>query len=207
MQLNWFSWGTVVGNTVPTKSVSHRHLWWSLRGECRPFPALTRHAPGPCSSWCTAPGKYLHIQENRRWTMNAGRLLMTLSTKDKQNSSLTHILVGLFNVFEWIRWKHGCDPSLLSAPGWIQNLQLELCVCVWSNHASTRRWWIDHSLSVWFKQDLVFELVAFTKLQVEDEAWDALQLLAEVLHLQLSDLCVYEHHELPGAANNKSERT
>lgn len=39
-----------------------------------------------------------------------------MTQKKKKNSSLTHILAGLLNVFKWIRWKHGRDPTLLSAP-------------------------------------------------------------------------------------------
>lgn len=61
-----------------------------------------------------------------------------------------------------------------------------------------------YSLSVWFEQDLVFELLAFTQLQVEDEAWDALQLLTEILHFQLSYLGMYKHHELPCTAKKTS---
>lgn len=56
------------------------------------------------------------------------------------------------------------------------------------------------SLGVGLEQDLVFELLAFTQLQVEDEARDALKLLAEILHFQLSDLGVDKHQELPRAA-------
>lgn len=56
------------------------------------------------------------------------------------------------------------------------------------------------SLCVGLEQDLVFELLAFTQLQVEDKARDALKLLAEILHFQLSDLGVDKHQELPCAA-------
>lgn len=56
------------------------------------------------------------------------------------------------------------------------------------------------SLGVGLEQDLVLELLAFAQLQVEDEARDALKLLAEVLDFQLSDLGVDKHHELPRAA-------
>lgn len=63
------------------------------------------------------------------------------------------------------------------------------------NAATTR-----DSLCVGLEQDLVFELLAFTQLQVEDEARDALKLLAEILHFQLSDLGVDKHQELPCAA-------
>lgn len=62
-----------------------------------------------------------------------------------------------------------------------------------------------YSLSVRLEQDLVFELLAFTQLQVEDEAWDVLQLLTEILHFQLSDLGMYEHHELPCTAKKKKK--
>ena len=61
-----------------------------------------------------------------------------------------------------------------------------------------------NSLSVRLEQDLVFELLAFTQLQVEDEAWDALQLLTEVLHFQLSYLGMDKHHELPRTAKKMS---
>lgn len=46
----------------------------------------------------------------------------------------------------------------------------------------------------------MLELLALAQLQVEDEARDALQLLTEILHFQLSYLGVYEHHELPRTA-------
>lgn len=60
-----------------------------------------------------------------------------------------------------------------------------------------------YSLGVRLEQDLVFELLAFTKLQVEDEAWDILQLLTKILHFQLPDLGMYKHHELPWTAKQK----
>ena len=65
--------------------------------------------------------------------------------------------------------------------------------------------WILVLLCVGLEQDLVFELLAFTKLEVKYETWDAVKLLTEVLHLQLPDLRMHKHHELQGAANR--ERT
>lgn len=62
------------------------------------------------------------------------------------------------------------------------------------------------SLSVGLEQDLMFELLAVTQLQVEDEAGDALQLLTQILHLQLSNLGMNEHHELPRAAKERKRK-
>lgn len=77
--------------------------------------------------------------------------------ENNKNSLLTHILAGLLNVFERIRWKHGCDPSLLCAPGWRQKLQLERL----RNNRFDMPAMNVGSLGVWFEQDLVFELLAF----------------------------------------------
>lgn len=49
----------------------------------------------------------------------------------------------------------------------------------------------------------MFELLAFTQLQVEDEA-RYLKFLAEVLNFQLSNLGMDKHHELPRAAKQET---
>ncbi len=97
---------------------------------------------------------------------------------------------------------HLCFPLL----GRHKEGQLEHCLL--EHPLLTEKKWLSdeccYALSVWLEQDLVFELLALTQLQVEDEAWDALQLLAEILHFEFSYLGVYEHHELPCAAKEMS---
>lgn len=89
---------------------------------------------------------------------------------------------------------HRCFPLLVSKQG---------INCHLTSFLKTSRRERD-SLGAGLEQDLVFELLAFTQLQVEDEARDALKLLAEVLNFQLSDLGVDKHHELPWAAKQEA---
>lgn len=167
---------------------------------------LTHRVLGPDSFWCTEPGIYLKGKEkSKRWMRRLKGLCTLIHSAPK--------------ALHWPSVSLACSMSSSGSDGNIA--VIHLCFPLLGRHikravrapsakASSLDWsklTVDpaltkccHSLSVWFEQDLVFELLAFTQLQVEDEAWDALQLLTEILHFQLSYLGVYEHHELPCAA-------
>lgn len=160
---------------------------------------LTHHVLGPGSFWCTEPGIYLRGKDKimneriKRFTLihNISKALYspTFSLACSMSSSGSDGNIAVI---------HLCFPLLgRSTKKVFKAPSANTTSLDWSEHNVDTALTKCYSLRVWFQQDLVFELLAFTKLQVEDEAWDTMQLLTEILHFQLSDLGVYKHHELP----------